>query len=193
MIIKKNKKSEVYIETSFRNQLPDAPINEIVIDETYSYLYSNALSTHCGAYKEFQLNQYSQANSAVEKMAIAYKNDVKLQEEVDGWTNDKNTITANLGYAIQLKAENPHIYFKDNYHFEKLKEINGSIEILGLSPWNDFHIFESINNANLDECIYYFYNVDECETVKIILPILWESGKLKFLSVKKFWEDYNEN
>ena len=48
-----DKKSDVYEESSFRNQLPDAPIKEITIDNTYFYLYSNALSTHCGHIKSF--------------------------------------------------------------------------------------------------------------------------------------------
>mgnify|MGYP000721383601 FL=1 len=58
------RKSDVYLLDSFRNQLPDAPIKEIEIDENYFYLYSNALTTHCGAYKELQIKQIPQANSA---------------------------------------------------------------------------------------------------------------------------------
>lgn len=188
-----NKKSEVYIETSFRNQLPDAPIKDVVIDEKYEYLYSNALSTHCGAYKEFQLKQHSQANSGVEKMAIAYNIDPKLRSEVDGWTKDTNTLTANLGYAIQIKAANPHISFADDYHFDILKVIRGRLEILGLSPWNDLHIFEAIDNSDIDECTFYYYNCEECEIVKTLLPTICANGKLKLLSVKGFWEDCDES
>lgn len=102
-----DKKSDVYLLDSFRNQLPDAPIKEIEIDENYFYLYSNALTTHCGAYKELQIKQIPQANSAVEKMAIAYNNDPKIKQDVDSWTLESNKLTANMGYAIQLKAANP--------------------------------------------------------------------------------------
>lgn len=113
-----DKKSDVYIASSFRNQLPDAPIKEIDVDENYFYLYSNAMTTHCGAYKEFQLKQHSQANSCVEKMALAYNTDSKIKQEVDAWTHNTNTLTANLGYAIQLKASNSSLTFTDNYHFD---------------------------------------------------------------------------
>lgn len=108
-------------------------------------MYSNALTTHCGAYKELQIKQIPQANSAVEKMAIAYNNDPKIKQDVDSWTLKSNKLTANMGYAIQLKAANPSLTFSDNYHFDTFKNITGTLEILGLSPWNDFHIFESIN------------------------------------------------
>lgn len=187
-----DKKSDVYIESSFRNQLPDAPIKEIEIDETYFYLYSNALSTHCGAYKEFQLNQHSQANSCVEKMALAYKTDLQIKQEVDSWTRDTNTLTANLGYAIQLKASNPSLAFLDDYHFDSFKSIKGTLEILGLSPWNDFHIFEAIDTANLEECLYYFFNKNECDVIENLLPTLKEQGRLKFKSVEAFWRNQGE-
>lgn len=183
-----DKKSEVYIASSFRNQLPDAPIKDIEIDENYFYLYSNALSTYCGAYKEFQVKQYSQANSCVEKMADAYVADPQMRTTIDEWTLDGNTITANLGYAIQIKAANPEIHFADDYHFDEFKAIQGRLEILGLSPWNDFHIFETIDAASLDECIYYYYDKSECDVVEGLLPNLRNQGVLKFASVVELWE-----
>lgn len=187
-----DKKSDVYVESSLRNQLPDAPIREIEIDEDYFYLYSNALSTYCGAYKEFQLKQHSQANSFVEKLAAAYSSDSEIREEVDSWVHGTNALTANLGYAIQLKVANPSLAFSDNYHFDKFKSIIGTLEILGLSPWNDFHIFESINAADLESCTYYFFNRSECDVIKDLLPTLSGQGKLNFQSVKEFWERYYE-
>ena len=182
-------KSDVYNADSFRNQLPDAPIKEYEIDENYFYLYSNALTTHCGDYKEFQIKQYSNANSGIKKMVKAYLTDENVRKEVDNWTNDTNKITANLGYSIQLKAKHPELTFSDNYHFDKLKSVTGELTILGLSPWNDFHIFETIDNANLDNCLFYYYNENECETIKSLLPSLSAKNRLQFKCVKTFWED----
>lgn len=187
-----DKKSDVYLLNSFRNQLPDAPIKEIEIDENYFYLYSNALTTHSGAYKELQIKQISQANSVVEKMAMAYNNDPKIKQEVDSWTIEANKLTANMGYAIQLKAVNPSLTFSDNYHFDIFKNITGTLQILGLSPWNDFHIFESVNDSDIDKCVYYYFDESECDKIKELLPELNVQGKLEFLSVKVFWEDCYE-
>ena len=187
-----DKKSDVYLLNSFRNQLPDAPIKEIEIDENYFYLYSNALTTHSGAYKELQIKQISQANSVVEKMAMAYNNDPKIKQEVDSWTIEANKLTANMGYAIQLKAVNPSLTFSDNYHFDIFKNITGTLQILGLSPWNDFHIFESVNDSDIDKCVYYYFDESECDKIKELLPELNVQGKLEFLSVKAFWENCYE-
>ena len=187
-----DKKSDVYLLNSFRNQLPDAPIKEIEIDENYFYLYSNALTTHSGAYKELQIKQILQANSVVEKMAMAYNNDPKIKQEVDSWTIEANKLTANMGYAIQLKAVNPSLTFSDNYHFDIFKNITGTLQILGLSPWNDFHIFESVNDSDIDKCVYYYFDESECDKIKELLPELNVQGKIEFLSVKAFWENCYE-
>lgn len=73
--------------------------------------------------------------------------------------------------------------------FDKLKSVTGELTILGLSPWNDFHIFETIDNTNLDNCLFYYYKEDECETIKSLLPSLSAKNRLQFKYVKTFWED----
>ena len=187
-----DRKSAVYDTNSFRNQLPDAPIREYSIDEKYFYLYSNALTTHCGAYKELQIKQGAQANNAIEKMAMAYNSNSKIKQEIDNWTHESNKLTANMGYAIQLKAANSALTFSDNYHFDTFKSITGRLEILGLSPWNDLHIFESINTSNIEECVYFYFNKSNCDMIRELLPELNVQGKIQFLPVKEIWEECYE-
>lgn len=182
-----DKLSAVYDPTSFRNQLPDAPIKEYKVDPQYFYLYSNALSTHCGEYKEFQVKQYSLASSAMEKLADAYLKDLRVRTTIDNWTKAENTITANMGYAVQMKATHPELAFTDDYHFEKLSQITGELVILGLSPWNDFHIFETINNSQIDSCTFYYFSEDQCQKVSSLLPDMNQRGSLHFASAQEFW------
>lgn len=183
------KLSDTYNKDSLRNKLPNPPIENINVDMNYFYLYSNAVSTHNGAYKELQINQSSLANSAVEKLAIAYKENETVKKDVDSWLNDTNILVSNMGHAVKLKVEHPEVKFSEDYYFDDLKSITGEIEILGLSPWNDFHIFESINNANIDKCIYYYYSDEQCERVKELLPNLSATGKIEFVETKEFWRN----
>lgn len=183
--------SAVYDTASFRNQLPDAPIKNIDLDNNFYYLYSNALSTHCGAYKEFQLKQYAYANDAVTKLALAYKTNPKVKNDVDLWLNEDNKMIANMGYAVKVKVENPDLEFKDDYHFDKLSNIRGELEILGLSPWNDFHIFEAIDKSNIMKCTYYYFSLEQSEKIKILLPNLMAKDCIKFVSLTDFWEEMN--
>ena len=184
-----DKLSDTYNKDSLRNKLPNPPTENINVDMNYFYLYSNAVSTHSGAYKELQINQSSLANSAVEKLAIAYKENETVKNDVDSWLNDKNILVSNMGHAVKLKVEHPEVKFSEDYYFDDLKSITGEIEILGLSPWNDFHIFESINNANIDKCIYYYYSDEQCEKVKELLPNLSATGKIEFVETKEFWRN----
>lgn len=187
-----DKLADVYDENSFRNQLPDCPVRTNPIDENYWYLYSNALTTHCGAYKEFQVNQSPQANATIEKMAATYSTNPAIRAQIDAWTSEENILLANTGYAIQLKAAHPELRFSENYHFDELRAITGELEILGLSPWNDFHIFEAINATPITHCVYYFFSADQCDRVKELLPRLCQENKIEFRSAKEFWRDMYE-
>ncbi|MBR6506907.1 MAG: hypothetical protein IKT37_04820 [Clostridia bacterium] len=183
----------VYDASSFRNQLPDAPIENAVVDNNYYYLYSNALTTHCGAYKEFQLKQYSYANEAVTKLAIAYKTNPTVKNDVEQWINDKNKITSNMGHAVKLKASNPNLIFSDDFHFDELSKMQGELEILGLSPWNDFHIFEAIEKSEITQCTYYYFSDEQRDKVLEMLPTLHSKGLLKLCPLKNFWSKMYEN
>lgn len=183
----------VYDGCSFRNQLPDAPIKDIVIDDLYYYLYSNALTTHCGAYKEFQLKQYAYANDAVTKLAAAYVTNPNVKNDVDLWINGENKINANIGCAVMLKVADPSLAFSDDFHFDELGKATGVLEILGLSPWNDFHIFEAINDSNLTKCVYYYYSDEQCDKIAEMLPTLNSKGILELYPVKEFWRKMHES
>lgn len=184
-----DKLSDTYNKDSVRNKLPNPPTENIHVDMNYFYLYSNAVSTHSGAYKELQINQSSLANSAIEKLATAYKENKIVKDDVDGWLNDKNILVSNMGHAVKLKVEHPEAKFSEDYYFDDLKSSTGEMEILGLSPWNDFHIFESINNANIDKCIYYYHSEEQCEKVKKLLPNLFDKDKIKFSKTDEFWRN----
>ena len=155
--------SDVYNEDSLRNKLPDCPIKDYKMDPQYFFLYSTAITTHCGSYKETYITQHSTANSVISRMATVYQNDPKIKTEVDSWLTNENSLVCNLGYAIVLKASNPDVCFSEQYDFESFKKMSGELDILGLSPWNDYHIFRAINNSAICKCIYFFHGENECK------------------------------
>lgn len=181
--------SEVYNPNSFRNRLDDAPIKKLSIDSSFNYLYSTAVSTYCGDYKQYLINQNILANKAIEKMADAYLKDTTIQQTVNNWEKDSNYLIVNLSNAIKLKVDHPDLNFKENYPISELSAIEGNLTILGLSPYNDYHLFNIIDSARLDECIYYFFSEDERSKVEQIFPKLNKIGKLKFKNVQDFWRN----
>ena len=185
--------SAVYDANSFRNQFPDAPIKNITVDNAYYFLYSNALTTHCGDYKEFQLKQYAYANDAITKLAAAYATNPSVKNDIDSWIRDENRITSNMGYAVKMKVSNPEHVFSDDFHFDKLSAITGELDILGLSPWNDFHIFESIEKSKVTKCTYYYFSDEQRDKVTEILPTISAKGILQLCPLKDFWSKMYEN
>ena len=181
-----------YDENSLQVQLADS-VKKSIVDSKYYYLYSNAISTHCGNYKEFQVNMYHLANDGLKKLVASYRKNATIKHDVDNWIYDKNEIVAMMGKAVGRMASNQDLSFEDHYHFRKLAKISGELEILGLSPWNDFHIFETINLLCLSACVYYYFSESECEKVKVLLHRLNNSGALRFENVENFWRRMDEN
>ncbi|MDU2158622.1 hypothetical protein, partial [Clostridium sp.] len=184
-----DKLSEVYNQDSFRNQMHDAPLEGISVDYQYKYLYSTAVSTYCGDYKQYQINQNILANEALEKMASAYLRNQEIRDDIDSWMNNSNQLVVNMADSIKLKISNPSLRFQEDYPINELKEISGTLIILGLSPYNDYHLFELIDNSNIEMCIYYFYSESEIDKVKEIFPKLDSMGKLKLQRAQEFWRD----
>lgn len=181
-------KSDLYDPHSFRNQLSDHPFKDYVIDENFFYLYSNVISAHCGNYKKSYMEQAVLANKAIEKLSAAYNTNEIVRIDVDSWKNDTNSLIARLYDAVQLKLSNPNIKMSEPYHIDEFQHMEGNLDIVGLSPYNDFHIFEAIdNNDNIKNVVYYFFNDDECELIKVKLKN--HNLSLSFKSVKALWEE----
>ena len=97
-----------------------------------------------------------------------------------------------MGYAVKLKVANHSLEFRDDYHFDRLTNIEGEIEILGLSPWNDFHIFEAIDKADLRKCTYYYFSQEQCDKISELLPTLASKKLIDFVPVTDFWREMDE-
>lgn len=182
-----DKIDSIYDKDFIVNQLFDDQA-AIIIDPEYFYLYSNALTTFAGQYKEFQVKRHSLANEAIIKFSNGYITDNNIKKAIEEFTHSSNKIVRRLGEIVKMKVANPDIEFSEDYHFDKLLSMSGELEILGLSPWNDFHIFEAINNSAIEKCIYHYYNSDEMEKIKCLLPNLTDSGRIFFSDAKLFWE-----
>lgn len=176
-------RSSIYSPDSFRNHLSDKPYEHCMIDENFPYLYSTALTTYSGDYKQYSMTEAINANAAVEKFAIAYQDNPEVRESVDSWENDRNNLVARLRESVLLKIDNPDLKFQEHYPIRQLREIYGSLVILGLSPSNDYHLFQIINESNVKNCTYYYLDKSECELISDSLP----NKDLEFSNVLALW------
>jgi hypothetical protein len=180
-------KADVYDTDSMRNKMSDSPIKDCIIDDKYYYLYSNALTTYSGYSKMFSIKQHGDANAAMDKMVKAYQENKTTKEAVDVWEKDANEIVRKMAEGIKLKLGDSNLEFKETYPINEFTAITNELSIVGLSPNNDTHIFNMINeNELLKSIVYYFHDSEEIDVVSQLL----NSHKLAFVNVAELWNQY---
>jgi hypothetical protein len=134
------------------------------------------------------IKQAIHANQALDKMAQGYQNNnLLLQKAVDEWADDSNELIRKFSESIRLKVENPNLKFSETYPIKEFESIHGNLTVVGLSPYNDTHIFEMVNeNSKINEVNYYYY--DEIE--KIQLSELITKHTINFFDVRLLWQKY---
>lgn len=175
--------SDVYNINSFRNNLEDHPMENLDIDERYIYLYSTAISTHCGDYKMYDIKQSELANKTIEGFTKSYLEDVKIKSRIDSFKNHSNKLLARLYDSIQLKLKNPNKRFSEPYPFKEFSSMAGNLDIISLSPYNDLHIFDTINNSDLENITYYYFD----ESENSIISKKLSNKNVMFKSVRELW------
>jgi hypothetical protein len=180
-----NTLDEVYDTNSFRNKISDQPGKGFEINGNNRHLYSNALLAYGGYLKNWFMKQHKRTNNALSSFSEAYKTDSNLKNDMEKWKDSSNYILSNLYEGIKLKTENPSLNFEENYHLDKLNTISETLSILGLSPNNDSHLFDTINrNDEIEKIKYYCYNKNEAQTAKSI----FSDKNVFILDVNKLWE-----
>lgn len=174
-----NTLSEVYDPNSFRNKLEDDLLDGEKVDLNYPHLYSTCLVSYVGDMKSFSMTQSPLANSGMEKFVKGY--------QIDG-LDESNVLVKRLKEAIRLKAARPELEHSEQYPHEMLKTISGSLEIVGLSPNNDGHLFEQIlGNENITKVVFHYFDKKEAAEA----ARLFSSKNISIRDVRDFWENLN--
>ncbi|WP_027964027.1 hypothetical protein [Halalkalibacillus halophilus] len=179
--------SDIYNPESLRNKLPDAPTKSIdLLIEDFGHLYSDALTSYSGENKKFNIDTMKSANKGMNKFISGLKEKPELENEILEWEMAENELVRNLYHAIRIKQKENTLNFNYNKALENFGEIQGELNILGLSPFNDNHIFQAIQNNNKIKSVnYYFFTEEEKSSIRSIL----DNHSLKFTDVKSFWRD----
>lgn len=177
-------RSAIYTPDSFKNQLSDQPSESCIIDVKYPHLYSTALTTYSGDYKQYFMQEGELANDAVEKMASTYQNNPIVQNDVDSWDIARNELLEKMKKSILLKVKNPDLKFEEPYPIKPLRNLSGELVILGLSPFNDRHLFKIINDSAISNCTFYYYDEKETESISSLL----NNFQIKYEDAHNFWK-----
>lgn len=135
---------------------------ERVLLADYQHCFCNALLDYSGKLKLRLADRNHQLNIDSEEFCSKYESDPIWKNELLNLKLDK----PNDYEIIMTKINNSNLKLASEYHFEKLRNIEGKLYILGMSPNNDSHIFDIINKNEKIEKVY-FYCFSESEKKKI--------------------------
>lgn len=92
-----------------------------------------------------------------------------------------------MAESVKLKLQDNELNFTETYPIQEFIEVAGDMDIVGLSPNNDTHIFQALNdNVKLTSITYYYYDIAEKEIVKQLLS----KHNPVFKNVNSLWESY---
>lgn len=83
---------------------------------------------------------------------------------------------------IQVHQEHPELTFSCNYHFTEFRGLTGELHIIGMSPNNDSHIFELIDESNIEKIVFYYYSKNEMRKGLAV------HQKVEYKSAQELWK-----
>lgn len=109
-------------------------------------------------------------------------------ERFHGDPSFRKAVSMNNSLETQMmrtKIEHPELKMATEYYFYEFESIEGQLEIIGLSPNNDAHIFDAIlNNTNITKVIFYYFGEKERTFIEEHYP----SDLFECHSVKDLWK-----
>lgn len=143
------------------------------------HVFCNAIMGFSGeTKKEIVDKYYNQYIAITEVIKLDKLSQIKLLEEMKN--KDKNAFEVLELIFQHRELTIPH------YHFDQLLNATGELYIVGLSPYNDKHLFDTINNSLIDNVIYYYKDISHQDVVKKAI-----SKKIEFYNVVDLWKNTN--
>ena len=153
-----------------------------VLINDYEHCFCNALLDYSGKLKLRKADLNHRLNIDSEKYRLRYEIDQIWKNDLLSCKSDK----PNEYEMIMTKINNPHLKMAPEYYFDKLRRVEGELYILGMSPNNDNHIFDIINENQKIKKVYFYY-FSESDRQKIEDSFSPDIYKCK--SILKLWSD----
>ena len=152
-----------------------------VVIPKFKHCFCNALLNYSGKLKYKTANDNHIANIRALEYAENYNSNPNYYDDIAEISPDSHEM-------IITKIKNPHLQMATEYHFDELEKIESEIHILGLSPNNDSHIIDLINQNDKITTVYFYYctKEDKQQANKI-----FGSKKLNLICVTELWKKHD--
>lgn len=118
--------------------------NENVVIPQFEHCFCNALFGYAGEHK------YG--------IACAFEKGTEGLKRLEKSGISPECFPVPLDEMIRVHQEHPELVFSCCYHFAEFKELAGELNIIGMSPNNDYHIFKLIDESNVDKVVFYSFS-----------------------------------
>lgn len=159
----------------------NAQKEKIVMNLEYPQCYCNALLNYSGWDKYKEAQDKLRAIQKLQEIRQLYENDTEAFQALRAENADKGEIVQ----IIDTYITNPQLKIATDYHFTELENVSGELDIIGLSPQNDSHIFSCIDKSSVDKVIFYTYG-DPPKS----LPLAKE---YEFADIQTLWKSLDAN
>jgi len=155
------------------------------ITPTTRHFYCNGLMGFSGTYKEHIMQIFENGQFGAETILNRYNTGMNAQDhkKLESLKDSENE-GEQLAYGIiSAKINHPWLGMHQ-YPMKKFKVISGDLHILGISPYNDEHIWNAIvRNPQLNKIIYYYH---EKESMQLI-ESNYSDKRFEFVPDSAFW------
>lgn len=135
--------------------------NKIVWQPERKHCYCNALLEYSGELK------YGLASKC--HKSIVFVDDLlqRNEEYITSYLLKLSQTNPQIYEELKVKLDYPELKWNTEYYFYKFENIEGELDILGISPNNDSHIFRLIEkNTNITKVTFYCYSEKEEKYIK---------------------------
>lgn len=154
---------------------------ELMCIPEMKHCFCNALLNFSGRLKY----KVAENNHKVMLDSESYVEKCKLDPN---FINDIAKINPLYAEMIKTKIEHPELKMATEYYFYELKNIEGQLDIIGMSPNNDAHIFNLIlDNPKITKVVFYYFSDKE----KKYIEDNFSKGKFKCENVQGLWKLLN--
>lgn len=128
-----------------------------VVIKGLEHCYCNALLDYSG---ELKFKKAKKNHDIIFKTNELLEKKRNNKEEFEKELLKVKEVNLNGYKKITTKIENPNLEMASEYYFNKFEDIEDELYIIGMSPNNDGHIFNMINNNKKLNKIYFYYYSD---------------------------------
>ena len=155
------------------------------VEDSTKHIYCNGLMGFSGTYKEQIMDIMDNGEFGIQNILNMYGDGMSIQDlkKIERLRNSLNQGERFAFGMISAVKNNPNLKMHI-YPIKKFRIIQDEIYLLGISPFNDEHLWNAIiNNRSITKIIYYYHS----DKAKKEMEEYFSDNRIEYLPDTDFW------